>query len=1546
MTKRIFTFLIAFLATMSGAVWGQTTSTSGITLSNGQTYNLENTTISVAANNYALTVNDGASATLNITGVCELISGDGSTSAALIPEGSALTITGTGILRIKGNADVQTITGGQKNGKHGTITVSSGTVYMLGDLGHDGSGKHGIIQVQGGIAFVDGTIKGDENADNTAGALFQHNGNTWNGDLFNDYTITSNISGDIDGDGTPNDDNISLDLNEHTLKLGDGVVIDRTTNPNQQFNVSNGIFKYFMANYDAHPAKEGDITGNAPTDLNFYGTNTNITLANGLTCGGSETTGIHEFLGWADETNAIHSAQGTVQTPDSYANENMNGAEDVNFKAAWATQSVTLTTSTGTAMISHTLADTPDGTVTYQSATFPNGITFEPSSGTISGTPTTAGETTVNVTYSYTKDGSEATGTAAVKIIVTQSLPDINDGTPTVLNNGTYIYNNTEYNPIQITMQGDEPLQEGTHFTVTYSYTATDNTTTQDNVTEVKEAGTYTVTKIEATVQATGEAIESFSTPLTVTVQPRTLNLAIRDQGEFELDNLNTKAPNFTPSVYNNVSNPTGTINITISEEEGTGFAQGESGINIFEGTLSPSSEEYKTKVGYYTISASSLELKAEENNNNFSPNNYKIGETITAGNFSVVDALNDDDVETEIKDEDGEDDNAPTEDEDGAWTITYDGKTHEITKVKKGEVEILATGTNGEANYTISYTYKATEEAIEEIEVDLNNGGEVKNAGIYTATITFANGYEGTKTETIIIKPRALTVDLNIPETIDPEQDLDNLSSWWDKDDITLTGIVESEAEDAKANFANASVSIDGELMAGEPADVKVFNVKLEDNESFLTSNYTITYQNGETKPITDFSNLDSDEDNTENDTTIDDGTTVGQIEIDPSDDGDDITGGEDNSEPTDDDLDDGEDFVMIHPDGEGEISVYDGEPHGLSLLIIETQEGKKYTLHEGESADYTVSYTSTESKELEDGKPLHAGSYTATVTLVEGSKYQIKDSEDNSFTLTVQIAQRPLEVYLNVPATIKENQNLEDLSSWWSSSKITFNEGGFANDTEKGNAVETLSDAEASIEGTLPEVGQKADVKLMNVGFDDADPFFKSNYTITYYKGSTKVEGENVDLSDEDSDSNNDDTSIDDGTTVDDSDKIEIDPDDDGTDITGGEDEDGDDDLDDNDYIMVSTGAGNEVNAIYDGETHTIENMVVTVDGTTYYLTAGTDFTVGFNNGEEGLEEGKPHDAGTYTASIEMTGKYKGEFDLTVTINHRPLEVNVNLPKFIEPDQDLSNLSSWWNPSSIQLNGIVKDEESAARETLADAEAIIESMPQSGAVNVTVKNIKLEDKDPFFTKNYTITYKNGQSTTLSDSDFTDKDDDGKNNDTDIDGGTTVIDPDYDGDYTDFLDYYNIYEDQICEGVTVEFSRDVVREGQSVLVTIKADEGVDTSNMTLEFKRALFGYWEDLTLTPTENPGEYIIKNIYTDIYVRVEGAVPTGIESIDGAKVYAKDGSLFVQTPQQEQVRIISMTGAIVKNETQIGLRQYTGLNRGIYVVCVGDERFKVRL
>ena len=170
--------------------------------------------------------------------------------------------------------------------------------------------------------------------------------------------------------------------------------------------------------------------------------------------------------------------------------------------------------------------------------------------------------------------------------------------------------------------------------------------------------------------------------------------------------------------------------------------------------------------------------------------------------------------------------------------------------------------------------------------------------------------------------------------------------------------------------------------------------------------------------------------------------------------------------------------------------------------------------------------------------------------------------------------------------------------------------------------------------------------------------------------------------------------------------------------------------------------------------------------------------------------------------------------------------------------------------------------------------------------------------------------------------------------------------DPDY---RPDPISYYNIYVEDVCDGVEVSTSKQVVREGGSITVYVEKDTARYTfDNFKVYYKRSYYGYWEELK--EGTQPGEYPIHNIWTHIYIKAEGAEeiedPTGIESIEGVKVYTKDGSLCVQTSQREVVIIVSMSGAVVKNEEQVGLKQYHGLQPGIYIVRVGDRAYKVRL
>ena len=162
-------------------------------------------------------------------------------------------------------------------------------------------------------------------------------------------------------------------------------------------------------------------------------------------------------------------------------------------------------------------------------------------------------------------------------------------------------------------------------------------------------------------------------------------------------------------------------------------------------------------------------------------------------------------------------------------------------------------------------------------------------------------------------------------------------------------------------------------------------------------------------------------------------------------------------------------------------------------------------------------------------------------------------------------------------------------------------------------------------------------------------------------------------------------------------------------------------------------------------------------------------------------------------------------------------------------------------------------------------------------------------------------------------------------------------------------IKYYNIYVDTICPGLNVEVSKDVVQEGHQVSAYLTIQAECDTTGMRFEYKRGLFGYWKDLKELEGVQPGEYIIKNIYTDIYIRALDATlpeeePTGVEDLESVKAYAKEGSIYVYTPNREEVTIISMSGAIIKHEEHVGLQSYS-VSRGIYIVRIGEKVFKLK-
>ena len=160
-------------------------------------------------------------------------------------------------------------------------------------------------------------------------------------------------------------------------------------------------------------------------------------------------------------------------------------------------------------------------------------------------------------------------------------------------------------------------------------------------------------------------------------------------------------------------------------------------------------------------------------------------------------------------------------------------------------------------------------------------------------------------------------------------------------------------------------------------------------------------------------------------------------------------------------------------------------------------------------------------------------------------------------------------------------------------------------------------------------------------------------------------------------------------------------------------------------------------------------------------------------------------------------------------------------------------------------------------------------------------------------------------------------------------------------------ITYYDIRFVQPNDSVNFDSKSDQVREGNTFSFSALAAEGYDPKTLVVEYRRGPVGIWREATL---DTDGRYHIRANYADLYIRarVEPLVPTGIEQVgdEAIEVYTDNGTICVYTPSEERVIIVSMSGAVVRMEEQVGKRSYTGLSDGVYIVRVGERSYKVRL
>ena len=568
----------------------------------------------------------------------------------------------------------------------------------------------------------------------------------------------------------------------------------------------------------------------------------------------------------------------------------------------------------------------------------------------------------------------------------------------------------------------------------------------------------------------------------------------------------------------------------------------------------------------------------------------------------------------------------------------------------------------------------------------------------------------------------------------------------------------------------------------------------------------------------------------------------------------------------------------------------VYDGKTHNITSIAIGEENAEvtsaKYMYTAPESSE-----PATEVKDVKD-----AGTYVATITTSQGTA-----------ELTLKIEPKELTITIN-------NQTIEADGTGFDNSDFTVKTG--------------IEDETVTITGTLKYTPATLEAGTVYAGAITVDGTLSMNPDNKNYTIPTTIEGGDLTVKAENPSSSEEDPIVDP-----DDPKLE------GIELVGWE----------------------NLSHVYDGEIHGLTNMTVT-------LTNGEETTIGVSTT---FTPSEVKNVGTYTAAItvnENNVMEAGTFYVQLAITKRPMQITFKLPATIENTDPIAITTDHLNPETESTGrGLLQKEAPLAVES---GQFIFGKPNAQGECTVSIRNFKLDDTDKFLANNYQVQIWNpetgewedydpnsGEDVTIIDPEYPEGN---PNNPGGGDSGV-VVDPDGSGDDDDDNDhghggsdinrpakYYNMYVDSAatCDGVELWFNKNVVREGNQASVYVKIEEGYDAEHMKLWFKRSLYGYWEELE--EGVQPGEYIIYNVYTDIYVKATDVEkdPTGIEEIEGVKVYAQNGSIYVYTPNRLPVWIVSMTGAVVRNEEQVGLQQYDRLNQGIYIVRVGEQVFKIRL
>lgn len=130
--------------------------------------------------------------------------------------------------------------------------------------------------------------------------------------------------------------------------------------------------------------------------------------------------------------------------------------------------------------------------------------------------------------------------------------------------------------------------------------------------------------------------------------------------------------------------------------------------------------------------------------------------------------------------------------------------------------------------------------------------------------------------------------------------------------------------------------------------------------------------------------------------------------------------------------------------------------------------------------------------------------------------------------------------------------------------------------------------------------------------------------------------------------------------------------------------------------------------------------------------------------------------------------------------------------------------------------------------------------------------------------------------------------------------------------------------------------------EGSSFSFSLKLDPDYDQSQPIVKVN--------DTEVTPDGN-GTYTISSIYENITITIEGITentPTGNAVVEenGVKIWTADRQLHLSVPSAECVWIYAFNGSLIRSLDEVAGDITVNLNKGSYIIIIGEKRYKVAL